>query len=265
MPIFGGSYSGGAKYPLWYAHYDNNPSFSDFTPFGGWTKPAIKQASPIAPARLAHAACSTTAPPRCAAPQSISTGTLNRAPLCLASSREPARINFRAAACAMDPSAYLQAYGQAQARQGQGQQQLQPTPPGYTMVPVPTAQGWCSFLQLQHRLPRAARARPRVRRVASALIVLEHALSVAIINSVSSGGDKSVPIKRLFCAVRASRHGPRFAPSSRLPQPAMLVVAVLASCAALAAAFSGLFFSRTKLIAGAAQRANEVHVKEYCF
>jgi GH25 family lysozyme M1 (1,4-beta-N-acetylmuramidase) len=30
-------------YPLWYAHYDNNPSFSDFTSFGGWTKPSIKQ------------------------------------------------------------------------------------------------------------------------------------------------------------------------------------------------------------------------------
>ena len=29
--------------PLWYAHYDNNPSFSDFTSFGGWTKPSIKQ------------------------------------------------------------------------------------------------------------------------------------------------------------------------------------------------------------------------------
>ena len=32
-----------ANYPLWYAHYDNNPSFSDFTPFGGWTEPNIKQ------------------------------------------------------------------------------------------------------------------------------------------------------------------------------------------------------------------------------
>lgn len=26
-----------------YAHYDGNPSFSDFRPFGGWSKPAIKQ------------------------------------------------------------------------------------------------------------------------------------------------------------------------------------------------------------------------------
>lgn len=29
--------------PLWYAHYDNEPHFSDFVAFGGWTKPAMKQ------------------------------------------------------------------------------------------------------------------------------------------------------------------------------------------------------------------------------
>ena len=29
--------------PLWYPHYDKDPSFSDFKPFGGWTKPTIKQ------------------------------------------------------------------------------------------------------------------------------------------------------------------------------------------------------------------------------
>lgn len=34
---------GVAGQPLWYAHYDNNPSFSDFTSIGGWSKPAIKQ------------------------------------------------------------------------------------------------------------------------------------------------------------------------------------------------------------------------------
>jgi len=28
---------------LWYAHYDYTRSFSDFSPFGGWSKPAMKQ------------------------------------------------------------------------------------------------------------------------------------------------------------------------------------------------------------------------------
>jgi hypothetical protein len=42
IPIMGG-YTGGSAYPLWYAHYDGNPSFADFSPFGGWTRPAIKQ------------------------------------------------------------------------------------------------------------------------------------------------------------------------------------------------------------------------------
>ena len=32
-----------ASQQLWYAHYDNNPSFSDFSSFGGWSKPTIKQ------------------------------------------------------------------------------------------------------------------------------------------------------------------------------------------------------------------------------
>merc|ERR1711871_198318 len=41
-PIMG-SYSGGSSYPLWYAHYDGSQSFSDFRPFGGWSKPNIKQ------------------------------------------------------------------------------------------------------------------------------------------------------------------------------------------------------------------------------
>ncbi len=66
-PIMG-SFTGGSSFPLWsvsmmmillllfffffffflvsscrYAHYDNNPSFSDFSPFGGWSKPAMKQ------------------------------------------------------------------------------------------------------------------------------------------------------------------------------------------------------------------------------
>jgi len=29
--------------PLWYAHYDNVPNFSDYQPFGGWKTPDIKQ------------------------------------------------------------------------------------------------------------------------------------------------------------------------------------------------------------------------------
>lgn len=37
----------GTQYPLWYAHYDNNPSFSDYgsngITVGAWTQPAIKQ------------------------------------------------------------------------------------------------------------------------------------------------------------------------------------------------------------------------------
>lgn len=43
-----GSRSACAKFtdvPLWYAHYDNVASFSDWSSvsFGGWSKPAIKQ------------------------------------------------------------------------------------------------------------------------------------------------------------------------------------------------------------------------------
>jgi hypothetical protein len=42
--IFGSTtYSYGSSLPLWYAHYDNNPSFSDFSSFGGWTSPHGKQ------------------------------------------------------------------------------------------------------------------------------------------------------------------------------------------------------------------------------
>merc|ERR1712000_74159 len=41
-PIMG-DWNGGAGLPLWYAHYDGEASFSDFRPFGGWSKPAIKQ------------------------------------------------------------------------------------------------------------------------------------------------------------------------------------------------------------------------------
>jgi len=41
-PIMG-SWSGGSSRGLWYAHYDNVANFNDFVPFGGWSKPAIKQ------------------------------------------------------------------------------------------------------------------------------------------------------------------------------------------------------------------------------
>lgn len=43
--IMGDSYTGGSSHQLWYAHYDNDPSFSDFSPFGGWSRPSIKQYS----------------------------------------------------------------------------------------------------------------------------------------------------------------------------------------------------------------------------
>jgi len=42
-PIFGSSFSAGSSLPLWYAHYDGNPSFSDFASFGGWHTPYMKQ------------------------------------------------------------------------------------------------------------------------------------------------------------------------------------------------------------------------------
>lgn len=41
-PIMGGNTEFGS-YPLWYPHYDYSPSFSDFSPFGGWSSPSIKQ------------------------------------------------------------------------------------------------------------------------------------------------------------------------------------------------------------------------------
>lgn len=38
-----GSATGLQQYPLWYANYDGEQNYNDFTPFGGWTSPAIKQ------------------------------------------------------------------------------------------------------------------------------------------------------------------------------------------------------------------------------
>jgi len=46
--IMGSSFSGGANLPLWYSHYDNVASFSDWSKstigsYGGWHSPTIKQ------------------------------------------------------------------------------------------------------------------------------------------------------------------------------------------------------------------------------
>jgi len=38
-----GDWKGASSYPLWYAHYNSQQNFNDFSPFGGWTHPAIKQ------------------------------------------------------------------------------------------------------------------------------------------------------------------------------------------------------------------------------
>jgi GH25 family lysozyme M1 (1,4-beta-N-acetylmuramidase) len=46
VDIFGSAdYTYGNDLPLWYAHYDNIPSFDDYgtDPFGGWTSPHAKQ------------------------------------------------------------------------------------------------------------------------------------------------------------------------------------------------------------------------------
>ncbi len=41
-PIMGGT-SQFKSLPLWYAHWDAKLTMSDFSSFGGWTKPAMKQ------------------------------------------------------------------------------------------------------------------------------------------------------------------------------------------------------------------------------
>lgn len=42
--IFGStSYKYGNDLPLWYAHYDGNANFDDFSSFGGWSSPHAKQ------------------------------------------------------------------------------------------------------------------------------------------------------------------------------------------------------------------------------
>ena len=37
------SYPSSQGLPVWYPHYDDSASFSDFQAFGGWSKPNIKQ------------------------------------------------------------------------------------------------------------------------------------------------------------------------------------------------------------------------------
>lgn len=41
--IVGSDWSYASHLPLWYPHYDKNPSYSDFQPFGGWQSASIKQ------------------------------------------------------------------------------------------------------------------------------------------------------------------------------------------------------------------------------
>jgi hypothetical protein len=41
--IMGNGCTAGGNLPLWYAHYDGSQSFDDFSPFGGWGTPAMKQ------------------------------------------------------------------------------------------------------------------------------------------------------------------------------------------------------------------------------
>lgn len=43
--VMGASCTAGSDLPLWYAHYDGEASFSDYSRIGGWTSPAIKQYS----------------------------------------------------------------------------------------------------------------------------------------------------------------------------------------------------------------------------
>ena len=39
----GSSCTAGASLPLWYANYDGQQSYADFSAFGGWTSPSMKQ------------------------------------------------------------------------------------------------------------------------------------------------------------------------------------------------------------------------------
>ena len=41
--LLGSTWDCCSQYPLWYAHYDYDPSFKSFKPFGGWKSPVMKQ------------------------------------------------------------------------------------------------------------------------------------------------------------------------------------------------------------------------------
>jgi GH25 family lysozyme M1 (1,4-beta-N-acetylmuramidase) len=41
--IAGSDCTVGSSYPLWWADYNGNPGWPPFSPFGGWSSPAIHQ------------------------------------------------------------------------------------------------------------------------------------------------------------------------------------------------------------------------------
>ena len=41
--IVGNDWTAGSRFPLWWAYWDDNPSFANFRPFAGWRAPMIKQ------------------------------------------------------------------------------------------------------------------------------------------------------------------------------------------------------------------------------
>jgi hypothetical protein len=43
LPLDSATLSPHSANPLWYAHYDNLPAFTDFASFGGWKTPYAKQ------------------------------------------------------------------------------------------------------------------------------------------------------------------------------------------------------------------------------